>query len=67
MDKEIKRLLRLSNIPAFRLLDEEKTKLEAWKKAQKRVQPKRRKAKTKPATTTNSVKPEEKEIGALES
>ena len=39
MDSEIKRLLKLEQIPGFNLLDSEKKKLEEWKANQKRITP----------------------------
>lgn len=39
MDNDIKRLLKLEQIPGFVLLDQERKKLEEWKKNQKRVKP----------------------------
>lgn len=43
MDLEIKRLLKLSNIPGFKLTKKEQATLEAWKKEQKPVKPKKAK------------------------
>ena len=62
MDREIKRLLKLSNIPGFNLAEEEVKKLKAWKKKQQPVRPRKPRAKK----TTNEVKSEEKETGAIE-
>lgn len=42
MDNEIKRLLKLSKIPNFRMSDSEKKKLEEWKSQQIDVKPKKR-------------------------
>lgn len=39
MDIEIKRLLKLENIPGFNLLDSEKKKLAEWKSKQKQIFP----------------------------
>lgn len=66
MDKEIKRLLKLSNIPNFKLSDQEYVKLEAWKQAQKPVEIKPKRIYTRKKKTTNEVKEEEKETGELE-
>ncbi len=41
MDSEIKRLLKLSSIPGFRLSYGEQATLDAWKAEQERVVPKR--------------------------
>lgn len=66
MDKEIKRLLKLSNIPNFKLSDQEYVRLEAWKQAQKPVEIKPKRTYTRKKKTTNEVKEEEKETGKLE-
>lgn len=66
MDKEIKRLLKLDRIPNFNLSKDEKEKLEAWKKAQEPVEIKPKRTYTRKKKTTNEVKEEEKETGALE-
>lgn len=42
MDEEIKRLLKLSNIPNFKLLPKEEKKLKEWKEQQVDVKPKKR-------------------------
>lgn len=65
MDREIKRLLKLSNIPNFKLSEEENKRLDDWKKAQepvKVIRPKR----TYKKKTTNEVKDIEKETGEME-
>lgn len=62
MDREIKRLLKLSNIPGFRLSEAEEATLAEWKRRQVPVKPKRVYRKK----TTNEVKEEEKETGEME-
>lgn len=53
MDKEIKNLLKLSNIPGFKLLKKEEEKLEEWKKNQKPIEVKKpRKVRAKKGYTT---------------
>ena len=64
MDREIKRLLKLSNIPNFRLSEQEQETLEEWKRQQKPVEIKKRSYRRK--KTTNEVKEEEKETGEME-
>lgn len=64
MDKEIKRLLKLSNIPGFQLAKDEEKKLKDWKKAQEPVKVKKPRRKRK--KTTNEVKPEIKNTGTIE-
>lgn len=68
MNSEIKRLLRLSNIPGFKLLPKEEKTLEEWKRQQVPVEPKapKKRTYTRKKKTTNQVKPEEKETGELE-
>lgn len=66
MDREIKRLLKLDRIPGFKLAEDEKAKLEAWKKAQKPVEVKKPKRQYKRKKTTNEVKKAEKETGIME-
>ena len=66
MDREIKRLLKLSNIPNFKLTEEEEQKLNEWKNAQKPVEIKPKRKYTRKKKTTNEVKEEEKETGAIE-
>lgn len=66
MDREIKRLLTLDRIPNFNLTEEEKNKLEAWKAAQEPAEIKPKRKYTRKKKTTNEVKIEEKETGALE-
>lgn len=63
MDREIKRLLKLSNIPNFRLTEHEQAVLDEWKRRQEPVEVKKSTRKKK---TTNEVKEEEKETGELE-
>lgn len=63
MDREIKRLLKLSNIPNFKLTEHEQAILGEWKRRQEPVEVKKRTYKKK---TTNEVKEEEKETGELE-
>lgn len=63
MDREIKRLLKLSSIPNFKLTEHEQAILDEWKRRQEPVEVKKRTYKKK---TTNEVKPEEKETGELE-
>lgn len=65
MDKEIKRLLKLSRIPNFRLSDEETRVLNEWKKSQEPVEIKTPKRSYK-KKTTNEVKSKEKETGEIE-
>lgn len=48
MDTEIKRLLKLSNIPGFKLSNKEQQILEDWKKAQKDVKPPKKVKKVAP-------------------
>lgn len=48
MDKDIKRLLRLSSIPGFVLLKKEQKKLDEWKAAQVKVKPKAPRKKSTP-------------------
>ena len=67
MNREIKRLLKLSNIPNFHLSAEEEAILNEWKRQQEPVEvikPKR--TYTRRKKTTNEVKEEEKETGVLE-
>lgn len=53
MDKEIKRLLKLSKISGFKLLKKEEQKLEEWKKGQKPVKVKKpRRVRAKKGYTT---------------
>ena len=66
MDREIKRLLKLDKIPSFKLNEEEKQKLENWKKAQKPVEIKPKRKYTRRKKTTNEVKKEEKETSEIE-
>lgn len=65
MDREIKRLLKLSNIPNFRLTEKEEAILEEWKRRQEPVEVKKR-TYTRKKKTTNEVKEEDKETGVLE-
>lgn len=65
MDREIKRLLKLSSIPNFRLTEHEQAILEEWKRRQEPVEIKKR-TYTRKKKTTNEVKEEEKETGELE-
>lgn len=65
MDREIKRLLKLSNIPNFKLTEHEQTILDEWKRRQEPVEIKKR-TYTRKKKTTNEVKEEEKETGELE-
>lgn len=67
MDREIKRLLKLENIPGFKLTEHEKEVLAEWKRRQEPVEikaPKR--SYTRKKKTTNEVKEEEKESGEIE-
>lgn len=67
MDREIKRLLKLSRIPNFKMLKSEEETLKKWKEAQEPVKitaPKRKYVRKK--KTTNEVKEEEKETGDME-
>lgn len=66
MDYEIKRLLKLSSIPGFKLLAKEQEKLDNWKAQQVPVKPKRTYKKKTYKKNTNQVKPDEKETGELE-
>lgn len=66
MDREIKRLLKLSNIPGFKITREEQAKLDEWKKAQEPVVVKPKKKRTRRKKTTNEVKLTDKETGILE-
>lgn len=63
MDREIKRLLKLENIPNFKLSEHEKEVLAEWKRRQELVEPKKS---TRRKKTTNEVKEEEKETGEME-
>lgn len=64
MDSKIKTLLKLEKIPNFRMSEADKQLLEAWKKAQEPVTPKKRTTRKK--KTTNEVKESEKETGEME-
>lgn len=64
MDKEIKRLLKLSKIPNFKMSEKETLTLEEWKRRQEPVKIKPKRVYKK--KTTNEVKQEEKETGELE-
>lgn len=63
MDREIKRLLKLENIPNFKLSEHEMEILAEWKRRQEVVEPKKSSRRKK---TTNEVKEEEKETGEME-
>lgn len=72
MDREIKRLLKLSKIPNFRMSEHEMKELEEWKRRQELIEieqeestPKKR-TYTRRKKTTNEVKEEDKETGKLE-
>lgn len=65
MDREIKRLLKLSSIPNFKLTGHEQAILDEWKRRQEPVEVKKR-TYTRKKKTTNEVKEEEKETGELE-
>ncbi len=65
MDREIKRLLKLSSIPNFKLTEHEQAILDEWKRRQEPVEVKKR-TYTRKKKTTNEVKEEEKETGELE-
>ena len=65
MDREIKRLLKLSSIPHFKLTEHEQAVLDEWKRRQEPVEVKKR-TYTRKKKTTNEVKEEEKETGELE-
>lgn len=67
MNREIERLLKLSRIPGFKLLEKEQGLLDEWKRQQVEVKPIAPKRKyTRRKKTTNNVKAEEKEIGTVE-
>lgn len=66
MNSEIKRLLKLSNIPSFKLTEAEEAKLNEWKNAQEPVEIKPKRKYTRKKKTTNEVKEEEKETGTIE-
>ena len=64
MDREIEKLLKLSNIPGFVLMENEQKKLDAWKEAQRTIKVKKpRKVRKK---TVNIVKTVDKEQGQIE-
>ena len=65
MDREIKRLLKLSSIPNFKLTEHEQAILDEWKRRQESVEIKKR-TYTRKKKITNEVKEEEKETGKLE-
>ena len=65
MDREIKRLLKLSSIPNFKLTEHEQAILDEWKRRQEPVEVKKR-TYTRKKKTTKEVKEEEKETGELE-
>lgn len=65
MDREIKRLLKLSRIPNFKLSEEESRLLAQWKNEQEPVKVKSSKRSYK-KKTTNEVKDAEKETGEIE-
>lgn len=66
MNSEIKRLLKLSSIPGFKLLPREEKVLDEWKRQQEPVVAKKPRKRTYKKKTTNQVKPEIKETGELE-
>lgn len=66
MDREIKRLLKLENIPGFKLTEKETATLEEWKRRQEPVEIKAKRTYTRKKKTTNEVKEEDKETGKLE-
>lgn len=64
MDREIERLLKLSRIPGFKLLEKEQVLLDEWKRQQSEIEPIAPKRKdTRKKKTTNEVKTESKEQG----
>lgn len=66
MDREIKRLLKLENIPGFKLTEHEKEVLAEWKRRQEPVEIKPKRTYTRKKKTTNEIKEEEKETGEIE-
>lgn len=66
MDREIKRLLKLSSIPGFQLTEKELATLEEWKRRQEPVEIKPKRTYTRKKKTTNEVKEEDKETGEME-
>ena len=66
MDREIKRLLKLSSIPNFKLTEHEQAVLNEWKRRQEPVEIKAKRTYTRKKKTTNEVKEEDKETGELE-
>lgn len=64
MNREIERLLKLSRIPGFTLLEKEQDLLDEWKRQQAEIEPIAPKRKyTRKKKTTNEVKTEDKEQG----
>lgn len=61
MDEKIKNLLRLSNIPNFKLMPEEEALLNAWKESQVRIVPP--KVERQPRKKVKNIV--EKEIGEI--
>lgn len=61
MDKEIRRLLKLSRIPGFRLTEQEQATLEGWKNMQEAVIIKPAKKTRSKASKTRSKTPLESE------
>jgi len=70
MTPEIKRLLKLSSIPGFKLSPKEEAKLAEWKNMQEAVivkKPRRRTKKNKVKVVENVVTDEDKVLNTLES
>lgn len=61
MNSEIKRLLKLSNIPNFVLSEAEKKKLDDWKASQKPVSAPKKRRTRKKAPQSNTEAPEREE------
>lgn len=66
MDNEIKRLLKLKQIPNFRLNEKEEATLAEWKANQRPAIIKPKKTSVRRKKTTNEVKKQEKELGVIE-
>ena len=70
MTPEIKKLLKLSSIPGFKLTAKEEAKLNEWKNMQEAVvikKPRRRTRKNKVEVVENVITEEDKTLNELES
>lgn len=70
MTPEIKRLLKLSSIPGFKLSPKEEAKLAEWKNMQEAVivkKPRKRSKKNKVEVVANVVDDDDKTLNSLES